>query len=153
MASGACRDRSTLLGSIQPRSCGGRSSKARSSARSSRTVKRLGCGSGSARLLRWRTRRASASSSLGLLLGLRREPGQGVQVGDDPAQHPQDAGAVERDELRLRVGLGAEVHDDPLATLQEPQPVAALTEGGRLGRQAGLEVGLALEGAAARPRR
>ena len=80
----------------------------------------------------------------GLLLGLRREPGQGVQVGDDPAQHPQDAGAVERDELRLRVRLGAEVHDDPLAALQEPQPVAALAQGGCLRCQAGLEVGRAL---------
>ncbi len=80
---------------------------------------------------------------LGLLLALRREPGHGVQVGDDLTQDPQDTGAVEGDVLRLRVGLGAEIHDDPLATLQEPQPIATLAEGGRLGRQAGLEVGLA----------
>ena len=79
-----------------------------------------------------------------LLLGQRREPGQYVQVGDDPAQHPQNAGAIECDVLRLQVGLGAEVHDGALTTLQELQSLKALTEGGHLGREPGLEVGLAL---------
>jgi hypothetical protein len=55
-------------------------------------------------------------------------------------------GAVGCDVLRLRVGLGAEVHDDALTTLQKLQSLKVLTEGGHLGREPGLEVGLALEG-------
>jgi hypothetical protein len=60
--------------------------------------------------------------------------------------HPQDAGPVECDVLHLRIGLGTEVHDDPPTTPQKLQPLAALTEGGHLGREAGLEVGSALGG-------
>jgi hypothetical protein len=60
--------------------------------------------------------------------------------------HPQDAGTVECDVLHLRIGLGMEVHDDPPTTPQKLQPLAALTESGHLGREAGLEVGLALGG-------
>ena len=51
-------------GLVQPRSDGGRSSKARSIARSSRMLNRFGGGLGSAKRRRWRTRRASAFSTL-----------------------------------------------------------------------------------------
>jgi hypothetical protein len=47
---------------------------------------------------------------LGPLLGTRRETGQLVQVGDDPGQHPEHSGAVERHGFRLGIGLGPQVH-------------------------------------------
>ena len=50
-------------------------------------------------------------------------------------------GAVERDVLRLGIGLGPQVHHDPLSAVQAFQPLAALAEGLQLAREASLKVG------------
>jgi hypothetical protein len=63
-----------------------------------------------------------------LLVGDRRVSGQLVEVGDDVGQHPKHAGAVERDIFRLGIGLGPQVHHDPLTAIQAFQPLAALAE-------------------------
>ncbi len=63
-----------------------------------------------------------------LLVGKRWETGQVVQVGDDAGQHPEHTGSVERDVLRLGIGLGPQVHHDPLTAIQAFQPLAALAE-------------------------
>jgi hypothetical protein len=65
-----------------------------------------------------------------------------VEVGDDPGQHPEHTGAVERHVLRLRIGLGPQVHHDPLATVQAFQPLVAPAERLQLIREAGRNVGL-----------
>ena len=77
----------------------------------------------------------------GFLLGNRRVTGQIVQVGDDAGQHPEHTGSIERDVLRLGIGLGPQVHHDPLSAVQAFQPLAALAESLQLTREASLKVG------------
>ena len=77
----------------------------------------------------------------GFLLGNRRVTGQIVQVGDDAGQHPEHTGSIERDVLRLGIGLGPQVHHDPLSAVQAFQPLAALAESLQLAREASLKVG------------
>jgi hypothetical protein len=80
------------------------------------------------------------------LLGDRRIPGQSIQVRDDPGQHPEHSGAVERDVLRRGIGLGPQVHHDRLPSLQAFQPLAAPAKDVDLARYAGMKVGVALRG-------
>ena len=77
----------------------------------------------------------------GFLLGNRRVTSQIVQVGDDAGQHPEHTGSIERDVLRLGIGLGPQVHHDPLSAVQAFQPLAALAESLQLAREASLKVG------------
>ena len=77
----------------------------------------------------------------GFLLGDRRVTGQIVQVGGDAGQHPEHKGSVERDVLRLGIGLGPQIHHDPLSAVQAFQPLAALAESLQLAREASLKVG------------
>ena len=86
--------------------------------------------------------------ALGLLLGNRRETGQFVQVGDHAGQHPKHTGAVEGDVFRLRIGFGPKIDHDHLPAVQPFQPLSAPTEGVQLPREAGLKVGMDLDGAA-----
>ena len=50
-------------------------------------------------------------------------------------------GSVERDVLRLGIGLGPQVHHDPLSAVQAFQPLGALAESLQLAREASLKVG------------
>ena len=72
----------------------------------------------------------------------RRVSRQLVEVGEDAGQHPEHAGAVERDVLRLGIGLRPQVHHDRLPALQAFQPLTAPAESLQLTREAGLDVGL-----------
>ncbi|MEJ7637255.1 MAG: hypothetical protein WKF75_04505 [Singulisphaera sp.] len=78
----------------------------------------------------------------GFLLGDRRVTGQLVQVGDDAGQHPEHTGSVECDVLRLGIGLGPQVHNDPLSAIQAFQPLAALAESLQLAREVSPKVRL-----------
>jgi hypothetical protein len=79
---------------------------------------------------------------LDVLLRDRREAGQAVQVSDDAIQHPEYAGAVERDVFRLGIGLRPQVHHDLVPALQAFQPLATPSECVQLAREAGLEVAM-----------
>src|SRR5512135_3730200 len=89
---------------VQPFSDGGSFSKARRAARSSCTVNGFAGGSGSASRRRWGGAPGFDAPFLDVLLRDRREAGQTVQVGDDAGQHPEHAGAVERNVFRLGIG-------------------------------------------------
>jgi len=75
------------------------------------------------------------------LSGARRVSRQLVEVGDDPGQHPEHAGTVERHVLRLGIGLGPQVHHHPRATVQAFQPLVAPAESLQLIREAGRNLG------------
>jgi hypothetical protein len=66
--------------------------------------------------------------------------GQLVEVGNDAGQHPEHAGAVERHGFRLGIGLGPQIHHDPLPAVQASQPRAAPAGSSQLAREASLKV-------------
>src|SRR5512135_810516 len=115
---------------VQPFSDGGSFSKARRADRSSCTVNGLAGAPG------------SDAPFLDVLLRDRREAGQTVQVGDDAGQHPEHAGAVERNVFRLGIGLRPQVHNDLVPALQAFQPRATLSECVQLAREVGSEVAM-----------
>ena len=81
-----------------------------------------------------------------LRVGERRETGQLVEVGDNAGQHPKHTGAVGGDVFRLRIGLESKIDHDHLPAVQPFQPLSAPTEGVQLPREAGLKVGMDLDG-------